>query len=315
MLKVSKCGVLFLLLSLRCHPRNQIAADPTADIEGYDARAKIAILTKLAFGKTIHDVSSSIPTFGITAIRPEDFEILSKGFPNLPPCTIRLVAVAERPHERWPDVEEDASIVTDESMFLFQKNESVLVYVAPTVVPKTHPLAAVQGSHNMIKIDSRYLGTSTFTAAGAGRWPTSNSVVADVIQCSMGWAPQAPIVTESPREDAGELHEDINGEFFLRLTLHDRFYTDAETGKREIARSLKECLESGFEDWRSSSDVWESELEITKVLHSWYRGKGHCVNIGLLTPPTSYKKVHELEKMLKDRVKVTGSVIMPVLRE
>ena len=65
-------------------------ADPTADVEGHDARAKMALLTKLAFGKTLDPVTE-IPCRGITAVGPVDFE-----YAQLLGCTIKLVGTAVR---------------------------------------------------------------------------------------------------------------------------------------------------------------------------------------------------------------------------
>eukprot|EP01083_Nonionella_stella_P127418 385976_1 len=95
-------------------------ADPTADVEGHDVRAKIAIIAKLAFGSTVP--VESIPCKGITAISSVDFE-----YAKLLGCTIKLIGTAER--------------LSD-----FSEHDGALsVSVAPKVVPLSHLLASATG--------------------------------------------------------------------------------------------------------------------------------------------------------------------------
>jgi homoserine dehydrogenase len=96
-------------------------ADPTADVEGHDVQAKIALLAKLAYGQNVS--VSVIPTAGISKITKLDFD-----FAKMLHSTIKLVGTA----------------VKNES------DGSVAVFVSPTMVPLTHPLATAKGPGNMV---------------------------------------------------------------------------------------------------------------------------------------------------------------------
>ena len=133
-------------------------ADPTADVEGYDVRAKIAILSKLAFGVTVAPVES-IPCKGITELTTIDFE-----YAKLLQCKIKLIGTAGR-------------------MSRFAQYDGALsVYVSPVMIPNTHLLASARGSGNCVAINSANMGTCSFTGPGTGRFPTANSVVADIVR-------------------------------------------------------------------------------------------------------------------------------------
>jgi homoserine dehydrogenase len=94
-------------------------ADPTADVEGHDVQAKIALLAKLSFGKSIDP--ATIPTAGISAISAVDFE-----YAKLLKSTIKLLGTASLNHGK------------------------LSVYVSPVVVPLTSPLASAKGPGNMV---------------------------------------------------------------------------------------------------------------------------------------------------------------------
>ena len=135
-------------------------ADPTADVEGHDVRAKIAILAKLAFGKSIG--ISDIPCTGISSITATDF-LFAKSMDS----TIKLVGTASR------------------------DDDKLCVYVSPALVPANHMLANIAGCGNCVSVTSRNLGTCNYTGPGAGRYPTANSVVADIYRAAAGASPKA----------------------------------------------------------------------------------------------------------------------------
>jgi len=167
-------------------------ADPTADIEGYDVRAKIAILAKLAFGTTVP--IKSIPCMGITRISPIDFAYTK----NLD-STIKLVGTAERVSG------------------LDENDESLRVYVSPTVVPNSNMLASTRGSGNAVVVTSSNLETASFTGKGAGRYPTANSVVADIYRV----ASRSCVVDPFPRKSNIDLNNDYESSFYVRLSIVD----------------------------------------------------------------------------------------------
>jgi len=168
-------------------------ADPTADVEGHDVRAKIAILAKLAFGTTISPVES-IPCRGISAVTAVDFE-----YAKLLGCTIKLVGTAAR-------------------LSQYGEHDGPLsVYVAPKVVPLTHLLASARGSGNAVAISSANLGTASYTGPGAGRFPTANSVVSDILRIASNLAVKDPF----PICSQLELDHDYSSPFYIRIPFSD----------------------------------------------------------------------------------------------
>ena len=129
--------------------------DPTADVEGHDAADKISILSELAFGGKIN--RDSIKTEGISQINLKDIEYANKlGF------EIKLLALSERNH------------INNNSLALN-------IWVGPSLIPKTHPLATVEDVNNAILIEADPLGEIMLYGPGAGSGPTAASVVSDVL--------------------------------------------------------------------------------------------------------------------------------------
>ncbi len=130
--------------------------DPTSDVEGHDAADKISILTELAFGGKID--RDKISTEGIKHINIKDIEYANKlGF------KIKLLAFSER-----NNINSNGSL-------------SLNTWVAPTLIPKSHPLATVDGVNNGILIEGFPLGEIMLCGPGAGSGPTAASVVSDIL--------------------------------------------------------------------------------------------------------------------------------------
>ncbi|HEL1259310.1 homoserine dehydrogenase [Streptococcus equi subsp. zooepidemicus] len=128
-------------------------SDPTNDVKGIDAAYKVAILSQFAFGMTID--FEAISYSGIDKIRPEDMTVAQKlGY------VIKLVGL----------LEETASGLNAE--------------VSPVFLPKTHPLATVDGVMNAVYVESIGVGQAMFYGPGAGQMPTATAVVADMIQAA-----------------------------------------------------------------------------------------------------------------------------------
>ncbi|WP_088891689.1 homoserine dehydrogenase [Leptolyngbya ohadii] len=131
-------------------------ADPTADVDGLDAADKVAILASLAFGGRIK--LPEVHCEGIRSVSAADIAYAEKlGF------VIKLLATAKR----------DA-VGEDEA-------EQLQVRVHPTLVPKSHPLASVNGVYNAILIEGDPVGQVMFFGPGAGSGPTASAVVADIL--------------------------------------------------------------------------------------------------------------------------------------
>lgn len=125
--------------------------DPSADIEGYDAASKLAILTSLAFNARV--VGGDVQREGITKVSPEDIEAAHElGY------EVKLLAVAEL----------DA--------------DEISARVHPAMIPKTHPLASVRDVFNAVFVQAKEAGELMFFGRGAGGGPTGSAVVGDVVQ-------------------------------------------------------------------------------------------------------------------------------------
>ena len=166
-------------------------ADPTADVEGHDVRAKIAILAKLAFGQTVP--VPSIPCRGISQISSIDFE-----YAKLLNCTIKLVGTAARLSEYG------------------EHDGALSVYVTPKMVPLTHLLASARGSGNAVAVSSANLGIASYTGPGAGRYPTASSVVADICRVANDSCSEP-----FPLSKSLEIDNDYTSSFYIRISFQD----------------------------------------------------------------------------------------------
>lgn len=132
-------------------------ADPTADVDGLDAADKIAILASIAFAGRIK--LEDVHCEGIRQVSAADIAYAEKlGF------TIKLLAIAKR----QPSTENRAV-------------DQLSIRVHPTLVPKTHPLASINGVYNAILIEGEPLGQVMFYGPGAGSGPTASAVVSDIL--------------------------------------------------------------------------------------------------------------------------------------
>jgi homoserine dehydrogenase len=130
-------------------------ADPTADVEGFDAAAKAAILASLAFHTRV--TAADVFREGMTGVTAGDMaSAKAMG------CTIKLLCIAAR----GPDS---------------QGNESVSVRVHPAMIPRTHPLASVGDAFNAVFVEAEAAGQLMFYGRGAGGTPTASAVLGDVV--------------------------------------------------------------------------------------------------------------------------------------
>ncbi len=138
--------------------------DPTADIDGFDAADKIAILASLAFGDRIK--LEQIYREGIRHVTSTDVARASElGY------VIKLLAIAHNPNHPNGDRENPQKSL----------EKSLEIRVHPTLVPKAHPLASINGVTNAITVTGEPIGEVVFSGAGAGMGATASAVVADII--------------------------------------------------------------------------------------------------------------------------------------
>ncbi len=160
-------------------------ADPTEDVSGSDAAAKMALLAMLAFGTwvSIDDVDHS----GIDKLALEDIEY-AREFD----LALKLVGTAEK-----------------------LEDGSVSVRVHPIFLPNTHPLANVDGSYNAVTIESPHVEEITLQGPGAGGVPTASAVLGDVISVLHG--------ADEPKHAWVDLPKaaDVNSAFYLHFEVDD----------------------------------------------------------------------------------------------
>ena len=130
-------------------------ADPAADVDGLDAADKIAILATLAFGGSVD--RAAVPTDGISGLQGVDVD-----YANQLGYGVKLLAVAERMAPSGDPL-------------------PLSLRVQPTLVPKDHPLAGVNGVNNAILVEGDPIGRVMFYGPGAGAGPTASAVVADIL--------------------------------------------------------------------------------------------------------------------------------------
>ncbi|MBM7776523.1 homoserine dehydrogenase [Actinokineospora baliensis] len=146
-------------------------ADPTADVDGYDAASKAAILASLAFHTRV--TAGDVYREGISAVTSADFAA-ARALGR----TIKLLAICER--VSTPD------------------GESVAVRVHPAMIPRSHPLAGVSGAFNAVFVEAEAAGQLMFYGQGAGGAPTASAVLGDLVAV----ARNRVVSGRGPRESA-----------------------------------------------------------------------------------------------------------------
>ena len=132
-------------------------ADPTADIDGFDAAAKCAILASIAFNTRV--VADDVYREGIARITPQDIADAARlGY------VVKLLAIAEL------------------------EDGEVSARVHPAMIPAAHPLAAVRDANNAVFVEGAKVGQLMFYGPGAGGEPTATSVIGDLVQVARNLA-------------------------------------------------------------------------------------------------------------------------------
>jgi homoserine dehydrogenase len=130
-------------------------ADPTADVEGFDAAAKAAILASLAFHTTV--TAADVHREGITGVTAADVaSAKAMG------CVVKLLAIVER------------------------EGDNVLARVHPAMIPRQHPLGGVREAYNAVFIEAVSAGQLMFYGRGAGGEPTASAVLGDLVAVARG---------------------------------------------------------------------------------------------------------------------------------
>ncbi|HZT71264.1 MAG TPA: homoserine dehydrogenase [Terriglobia bacterium] len=189
-------GVSFSEALAKAQELGYAEPDPTFDVEGFDARYKIAILTMVCFGQAVP--VEDIPVEGITRIEQVDF-----AYAHRLNRTIRLIAAARR-----------------------RQGGTLEITVRPMMIPQSSQLANVWGSTNGILLIGNKGGTTTLTGRGAGGEPTGVAVLSDVVEIARaivsGGSGSTPLGYSEwhERPIGGPTRELVS--FYLRLVVRDR---------------------------------------------------------------------------------------------
>jgi homoserine dehydrogenase len=166
--------------------------DPTADVEGFDAAAKAAIIASVAFGAQV--VAGDVNREGITDITAADISAAAElGY------VVKLLAVAE------------------------ERGGAIGVRVHPAMVPKDHPLATVRGSYNAVFIEGNAVGQLMLLGRGAGGGPTASAVLGDLIDAvkNLHSGARGATLGTLSRKPIRPI-DDIESQFYLTVDVVDR---------------------------------------------------------------------------------------------
>jgi len=166
-------------------------ADPTDDVQGFDARAKLAILCAVGFRVPV--TPEAIACRPITIVDAIDFRYAGELG-----CTIRQISQAAIDLET-PD--------------------RIAASVRPSVVPKNSPLARVDGSQNIIVARGEYGGDTVYSGSGAGGGPTSVAIVSDLVALAADRGAPRP---EAPATGARRVDSEFVTAHYLRFIVRDR---------------------------------------------------------------------------------------------
>lgn len=236
-------------------------ADPSADVDGYDAAYKIAILASIAFGKQVP--IEEVYREGIRNVSKTDI-----GYAEILGYKIKLLGIVE-------------PVGADR----------ISIRVHPTMIPKDHPLASVNGVYNAVWIHGDFVGDLMFSGRGAGSDPTASAVVGDLIDVGRSIARGAggsTIVYETGMKT--EPIDSLRTSYYVRLVVLDKpkvlgsiatAFGEHEVGLAamemrviDTARNLGEiaflthpCIEGDFK--RALQDI--ESTGIVKSVASWIR--------------------------------------------
>jgi len=188
--RIESAGISFAEALSEAQRLGFAEADPTDDIDGLDARAKLAILART--GLHVSASLETIPARTISTIEPVDFE-----YARLLDCTIRQLSRARKDTDR------------------------LFASVEPALVDRSSPLGKVVGGRNLVMSTGKYGGETVFAGHGAGGNPTAVAVVSDLIAIARSRQ------RNDARSDESEVPEfPVSGDFisrhYLRFTVRDQ---------------------------------------------------------------------------------------------
>ena len=220
--KMETEGAAFDEVLKEAQEKGYAEADPTSDIESYDAQYKLAILASLAFGTKI-DVKN-VYREGITKIEAVDMKYASEF-----KMAIKLLAIAK------------------------EVDGKVQLRVHPTMIPKKHPLANVYDSYNAVFIKGNAVGDLMFYGRGAGDLPTGSAVVSDIVsivRSNVNTENENPVVKNNLWKREIDDISTIESKYYVRATVLDEpgvlSQITALLGKNNV--SLRSVIQKGDEE-------------------------------------------------------------------
>jgi len=167
-------------------------ADPSADVDGLDAAAKIAILASLAFNSRV--TLDDVPAEGIRALAPTDIEYAREiGY------TVKLLAIARK------------------------LANGIDIRVHPTMIPESHQMASVDGVYNAIYLTGDFVGDVMFFGEGAGAGAAASAVVGDLVEAARAYQSGNKVIGCTCTDNLPVLSLDVlETRYYVRLLLADK---------------------------------------------------------------------------------------------
>jgi homoserine dehydrogenase len=187
--KLEREGISFAAALTQAQGAGFAEADPTDDVDGYDARAKLVILTRIGLKAIVQP--EQIPCTSIRSLGAVDFT-----YAHELGCTIRQISRAER------------------------RDGHIYAAVQPALVPIESPMAHITGSLNLVLSSGKYGGQTAFSGHGAGGHSTAVAVVSDLLEIARGRSGNAR--AEVAAADALPVSSNFASEYYLRFTVRDR---------------------------------------------------------------------------------------------
>lgn len=227
--KMSKEGLEFDDVLKDAQEKGYAERNPEADVEGYDACRKIAILSSLAFGNNVD--FEEIYTEGITKITAQD--IL---YANEMHMAVKLLASSRK------------------------VNDQFYAMVAPFLMDDSHPLYSVNGVFNAIFVHGNVLGDAMFYGSGAGKLPTASAVVADVVD-AVKHLNRTVMTFWSSRKLSLSSIENAERRFFLRIPVAKLSEAQALFPDSEVVRVAELPEECALVSDQMSEKAFEEKAQ------------------------------------------------------
>jgi homoserine dehydrogenase len=190
--RMTEAGVSYADALAEAQSLGYAERDPTADVEGFDAAAKAAIIASIAFGCRV--VAGDVYSEGIAGITPTDVAYAAKmGY------VLKLLAIAER-----------------------TPSGALGVRVHPAMVPVDHPLAAVRDSFNAVFVQGEAVGELMFYGRGAGGFPTASAVLGDLVDAAVNRHKGSHASIGALAKATISPVDDVESAYYLNLDVLDR---------------------------------------------------------------------------------------------